>query len=171
MESRGRVHNIARGHAFSLRRPSSERDERLSGRDRDPELECFLLAHPVADDEGGPHRALGIVLVRNRRSEEGHHRIADELLDRPAVALELGAQAGVIRLEHRADILGVHLLGSAREADEVGEENGHDLALLACRDGCLDRERSPAVRAELRVSRVLVAALGAGLHHCNRSTT
>ena len=130
-----RVDDVARGHALALGRPGAERDERLAGRDRDPNLEVTLLADPVADRERGADRALGVVLVRGRRAEERHHRVADELLDRAAAALELGTQTRVVGLEDRAHVLRVHLLGPRREPDEVGEEDGHDLALLARRVG------------------------------------
>jgi hypothetical protein len=36
----------------------------------------------------------------------------------------------VVGGEHPAHVLGVELLGAAREADEVGEERGDDLALF-----------------------------------------
>jgi hypothetical protein len=45
--------------------------------------------------------------VRGRRAEEGHDRIADELLDGAAVALELGANALVVRPQDRLDVLGI----------------------------------------------------------------
>ena len=79
----------------------------------------------------GADRALGVVLVRGRRAEERHHRVADELLDGAAVALELGADALVVRAEERLDVLGVELLGPLREADEVAEDDRDDLALSA----------------------------------------
>ena len=75
---------------------ASRRDERLAGRDPDAQLEPFL-EREVADRERSADGALGIVLVRGRRAEERHHRIADELLDGAAVALELGADALVVR--------------------------------------------------------------------------
>ena len=90
----------------------------------------MLVEDPVADGERGAHRALGVVLVRNRGTEHGHHGVADELLDRAAEALELVAQPRVIRPEQRAHLLGIHALGARGKADEVGEEDGHDLALL-----------------------------------------
>jgi hypothetical protein len=46
------------------------------------------------------------------------------------VALELGAQARVIRPEDRLDVLRVELLRACREADEVGEQHGDDFPLL-----------------------------------------
>ena len=68
--------------------------------------------------------------MRYGRSEHGHHRVADELLDRPAEVLELLPNACVVRAEQPDDVLGIHLLGACREADQVGEEDGYDLALL-----------------------------------------
>ena len=46
-----------------------ERDERLAGRDPDPELEPFL-DREVADRERCADGALGVVLVRGRRAEQ-----------------------------------------------------------------------------------------------------
>ena len=109
---------------------ASTRDERLAGVDSDPHLDA-LLERPVADRERRANRPLGIVLVRRRRAEERHHRVADELLDRAAVALELGADVPVVAAELGGDVLGVDLLGARREADEVGEEDGDDLPLPA----------------------------------------
>ncbi len=61
----------------------------------------------IADRERRAHRALGIVLVCDRRAEQRHHRVADELLDRAAMAFELRAHARVVRTEQRVDVLGV----------------------------------------------------------------
>ena len=85
-----------------------EPDERLSGRYPDPQLELFLGATP--DRERRADRSLGIVLVRGRRAEESHDRVADELLDRAAVALELGAHTLVVRAQDRFDVLGIQRL-------------------------------------------------------------
>jgi len=70
--------------------------------------------------------------VRSGR-EEGHDRIADELLHGAAVALELGAEARVVRAQQRLDVLRIELLGALRKADEVAGDDGHDLALSALR--------------------------------------
>ena len=69
--------------------------------------------------------------MRDRGAEERHHRVADELLHRAAVALELAANARVVGAEERLDVLGVELLGARGEADEVAEDDGNDLALSA----------------------------------------
>ncbi len=68
----------------------------------------------VADRERRADGALGVVLVRGRRAEEGHHRVADELLDRAAVALELGTDALVVGPQERLDVLGIHATPLAR---------------------------------------------------------
>ena len=75
----------------------------------------LLLAGPVADRECRAHGALRVVLVRDRRAEHGHDRVADELLDRAAVSLELLAHAREIRREQGAHVLGIELLGSRVE--------------------------------------------------------
>ena len=92
-----------------------------------------VLSRPVADGKRGANGPLRIVLVRQRRPEERHHGVADELLDRSAVAFELGTQPLVVRAEDRLDVLRVERLGARGEADQVGEEHRHDLALAASR--------------------------------------
>jgi hypothetical protein len=58
--------------------------------------------------------------------------------------LELVAQKRVVGGERSADVLDVHALAAAREADDVGEEHGHDLALLAARHGRHGGAAAPA---------------------------
>ncbi len=48
-----------------------------------------------------------------RCAEERHHSVPDEVLHRPAVALELRADALVIGPEQRLDVLGIHRLPPA----------------------------------------------------------
>ena len=61
------------------------------------------------------------------------------------------AHARVVRLEQPPHVLRVHPLGSGGEADEVAEEAGDDLALLARRRLALD-EPCAQLRAEARAS-------------------
>ena len=95
LQPRRRVDDVAGHHRVALAGLRAERDERLAGVDGGADLQ--LLADRVADRERRPHRALGVVLVRDRRAEDGHHGVADELLDRAAVPLELGAELCVVR--------------------------------------------------------------------------
>jgi hypothetical protein len=99
--------------------------------------------------------------VRHGRSEEGHDGVSDELLDRPAVMLELLAQEGVIWRERAPHVLHVHALAAAREPDEVGEEDGDHLALLAPRRR---GHGGPAAAAEPEAVRVVLTAVGADRH-------
>jgi hypothetical protein len=131
-------------------------DERLARRDANAHLEPLApLGERVADSERGADGALGVVLMRRRRPEQRHHRVADELLDRAAVALELLAQPRVVGGKHRAHVLRVEPLSAAGEADQVDEEDGHDLALLS--RPALKQQR-PAVTAEAEAVRARLPA-------------
>jgi hypothetical protein len=110
----------------------------------------------------GTHRPERIVLVRSRDPEHGHDRVADELLDRPAVPLEDDAKVLEVPAHPCSQRLGVGRLTERCRADEVAEEDGDDLAMLARR---LDRpERGGTRHAEARLGRVLNAAGRAGRH-------
>ena len=128
LQTSSSVDDIARRNGLTLLGSRSQPDERLSGRDPDPELDSFLSRVP-ADRKGGSHGTFGIILVRHRRSEQRHDRVADELLDRAAVALELGAQPFVVGPQDLLDVFRVELLRPRREADEVGEKDRDNLAL------------------------------------------
>ena len=121
LEAGGDVDGVSRYERLAL-----ASDDDLAGVHADPRLEpvgCHSFAHL-------PGRAYGaecIVLVRDGDAEDGHDRVADELLDRAAVALEDGAQVLEVPAHARAERLGVGRLAEARRADEVAEENGDDL--------------------------------------------
>ena len=104
-------------------------------------------------------RAQRVILVRDGDAEDGHDRVADELLDRPSVALEDDAKV----LEVAPHTCTQRLrLAERRGADEVAEEDRDDLALLSCLH---DGERSRARHAEARLIRVLRPAIRARRHH------
>ena len=84
-------------------------DDRLARVHGHAQLEPFVLG-PVAHGERGANRAFRVVPVRHGGAEDAHDRVANELLDLSAVALELAADALVVRDEERADVLGVELL-------------------------------------------------------------
>jgi hypothetical protein len=63
--------------------------------------------------------------------EDRHHRVPDELLDAAAVTLENRPQIFEVPPHPRAQGLGIGRLAERGRADEVAEENGDDLALLA----------------------------------------
>ena len=130
LEARGGVHDVPGGHALAGIRLCIELHKRLAGRDPHTQLEPFV-DRELANGERRPHRALGVVLVRDGRAEQRHDGVADELLDRTAVAFELGSNAGVVRTENRRHVLGIQGLRLPREADEVAEDDGDDLAFRA----------------------------------------
>ena len=55
---------------------------------------------PLTDLRRRPHRPQRVVLVHARDPEHRHHRIADELLDRPAVALDRRADLSEVPIHH-----------------------------------------------------------------------
>ena len=87
-----------------------------------------------------PNRAWTASAARTARSgssscacgiaEHGQDRVADELLGRPAVSLDLAVDELEELALELADLLGVEPLGECRRAREVGEEDGDDAALL-----------------------------------------
>ena len=155
------VHDVSGNEGLATLGTGVECDDRLARVDRDAQLEPFVLG-PVANGKSGAHGPLGVVAVRHRRTENAHHGIADELLDLPAVALELAAHALVVGDEERANVLRVELLGARGEADEVDEQHRHDAALLAGRPWL--PERGATRVAELRPVGILLAAAGAREH-------
>ena len=89
-----------------------------------------LLSEPSPDRKRRPDRSLRVVLVHDGRAEDRHHRVADELLDRPAVTLDLPLGRGMEGPQGGTHVLRVSRIGAGGEADEVADENGDDLALL-----------------------------------------
>ena len=132
------------------------RDDHLAGRDPDPHLDLadrvlgVQRLDRVEDVERRADGALRVVLVGDRHAEVRDDRVADVLLDRAAVALELGAEAAVVELEQREHVLRVELLGERRRADEVDEDERVELALLVRRSA--RRRRRGLRRAASRSS-------------------
>ena len=125
-----------------------------------------LVIQPVdrgPDRQGGSHRPFRVILVGDRCAEQRHHGVADELLDRAPVVLQLLAQQGVVGSESAAHILNVHSLAATREANQVGEQHRHDLALLTLRH-LAGRQRGAAGPAEAKAVRVRLVTRGADRH-------
>ena len=111
---------------------------------------------------GRPDRPERVVLVHDRDAEDGDDRIADELLDRSAVALEDRAHRVEPAAHDRAQRLRVEVLAEPGRAGDVGEHDGDDLARLARRLG--RGERRAARHAEAGDVGVLGRAVRAGDH-------
>ena len=115
----------------------------------------------LADLGGRPHRAERVIFVKLRNAEDRHYRIADELLDRPAVALNDRVHFGEVTAHQGAHRLWVELFAKARRARHIGEQDGH----RATQSARLQRNRCGALGAELRALGVLGAAGGTHQGH------
>jgi hypothetical protein len=116
----------------------------LAGVDPDPGFEPDAPARVelvVETDQraphlvGGPHRAEGIVLVQHGNTEDGHHGVADELLDRASVPFQHGAHLVEIAQHHAPQSLGFDVLAEVREARHITEHDGYrlpDQRLTSC---------------------------------------
>ena len=82
--------------------------------------------HGGDEIKGRADGTLGIVLGRDGRSPDGHHRVADELLHGAAVELDQTPACVEIPREQLARVLGIALLRRRREADEIGEQDGDE---------------------------------------------
>ncbi len=145
-------------------------DHCLTGVDAHPDLELQLVVAPVQlldrfqDAQARPDRALGVILVRHRRAEDRHHRVADEFLHGAAVALDHLLELGMVRAESGAHVLGVGVLRGGGEAHEVAKEHGDDLAFLTDWGRVTLAEWPRTERAEREVAGELLGAIRACGH-------
>ena len=111
LEPRGRVDDVAGDHALVRR---ADRHRRLAGQHAGAGLDPGAEGPDRVDEvERGTDRALGVVLAGDRRAPDGHHGVADELLDRPAVAADDLARELEVARQELARLLGVAALGRA----------------------------------------------------------
>ena len=118
-------------------RPERPGDD-LAGVDPDPDreveaLRAAQLGRVLADVvEHLQRRVTGppaVVLVGDRRPEDGHDPVAGELVDGPLEALDGVGEDREEALHDLAPLLGVVLLGEVHRPLHVGEQHGHLLAL------------------------------------------
>ena len=116
LEPRRDVHGVAGDETLARARDD------LAGVDADARLHAERrqrVAHLVR----GSQRAQRVVLVQHRHAEDGHHRVADELLDRAAVALDDRLHPVEVAREQRAQRLGIRRLAERRRAGDVAEDD------------------------------------------------
>ena len=128
LEPRSGVDEVAGDHALAVGR---ERDRRLARDHRASRRDARSVgrsqpADRVEQVHGRANRAFGIVLVRDRRAPHGHDRIADELLDGPAVAVDALPREHEVAVQELAHGLGIAVVGECREAHQVREQDAHD---------------------------------------------
>ena len=95
---------------------------------------------------------------RNREPEDGDDRIADDLLDAPAVRLEDGAHDAEVAVEDLAQRLGIESLAQGGRALQVRSHDGHQPSAVLL--GVL-HERRATHPAQARAVGVQLAAGGA----------
>ena len=133
---------------------------RQTGADRALDLEA-QVCDCLAQFDGGAKRSHSVVLVQDGDSEDGHDRVADELLDGPPVALQNSRRRLVVPGHHVPQLLRVVPLSDARRVDDVAEEDGDCLTNLGPSTfGCNSFESGTARVAEPRVLRIAGAAAG-----------
>src|SRR5439155_16076349 len=79
---------------------------------------------------GAAQRALRVVLVRDRRTEDHEDGVADEFLDRPVVPEGLLGEVLEDPRDEHLQLFGIEIVGERGESDEVGEQDGNETALL-----------------------------------------
>ena len=80
------------------------------------------------------------------------------------MALDLLTEAGMVGADARADVFRVSCFRGSGEADEIAEEDRHDLSLLSKRRRRLFAQWFSAERAEGELARQLFPTRGAGRH-------
>jgi hypothetical protein len=87
--------------------------------------------HRVEDREACAHGAFGVVLVRLRDPERGHHRVAGELLDDPAVRGYAARDALEVVLDTAAHDLRIRAPDEPGRIHEIHEQDRGQLAFHA----------------------------------------
>ncbi len=164
LRARCRVDQVSGDHALPF---GVDGDGRLAGLHRGAKLEplraCGLRERVdrVNEVERGADGTLGVVLARDRGTPQRHHRVADELLHRAAVALDHRARRVEVAGLQLPHVLEVAALRQRRVADEVGEQDADEPSLRlrrpsrrGCRRCHRRGQRCSALATELAVGRV-----------------
>jgi hypothetical protein len=128
-----RVHHVAHGRVVAA--GPQPADQHLAGVQPDPEPNVEAQVRPgrrhrAVQLQRGAHGALGIVLVGDRGAEQGEDGIADDLVDPAAEGLDVRDQTLEAPVDQPFHLFGITSLGHRREAHEIGEQDGHDPALV-----------------------------------------
>ena len=88
-----------------------------------PAFLCVELGKRALDRERGPHRALGVVLLRLRIAEERHQPVAELLQHVAAKPSHRRRRLIEIGVDEVAPVLRIELRGEARRADKIAEHD------------------------------------------------
>ena len=95
-----------------------------------------VVAQVFAQPMGGEARALDVVLVGQRRAEEGHDAIAGVLIDGSFEAMDPLGQDSEEAIEDLMQRLGIESFGQCGAALDIGEEDRDLLAFALHRRAC-----------------------------------
>ena len=135
-------------------------DQHLAGVDADAHADAGAAGKAGRADEVGerrlhpqrrPHRAFGVVLVSDRRAEQGEDAVAEDLVDPAAEGGDVVDEQLEARVDQPLDGFGIAVLGQGREPDQIGEQHRGDPPFLGLRG----RDGIPARRAEPGICRNL----------------
>ncbi len=175
-EQAGReIRRVAEGGVVHAEVAADGADHHQPGVDAHPhtKLDTVRLAHVLPErlqlllhGQGGPQGAMRVVLVRQRRPEERHDTVAQELVDRALVLVDAVEDDLEGAIHDRVNVLGVQPLGHRGEARHVGEQHGDLLALpldgAARREDLLGQMRG---RVGVRRGKARCRRLGGGGRH------
>ena len=126
-------------HRIPGREPLLRSRHDLAGVDTDPAVEPELRQR-IAHLHRRTTRPQRVILVQHRHAKHRHHRIADELLHRPAVPLDDPLHPLEVAREHLPQRLRIRRLPQRRRPHQVTEHHRHRLAQPTRRRN-LDRRR------------------------------
>jgi hypothetical protein len=142
-QPRREVHGVAQGRVVHSEiaangahhdRPSVDADSHakvpsMGALDIGPEWLELLL-----NRQRGPQGAPGMIFMGDWRSEQRHHAVPEELINRPLVAMDHGENHLEGAVHDGVDFLGIQALRHRGEPRDVGEHDCHLLALSLDRD-------------------------------------
>ena len=170
LQTRGHVHRVTRDERLPSAGLAGDDFARVDADPTDERRAVVALELLIEESERFPHVARGangpegVVLVGGGDAEDGHHRIADELLHGAAMAFDrLGHRCEVPR-HHPPDRLGVQSVPERRRARDVAEDHRDGLPDLPGHGRCRLGEGAATCVAEPSSVWVLDTAVGAGSH-------
>ena len=133
LEPRRRIHDVAHRRVVVAGRHCA--DEHLAGVDPDAEPDADTVVDIETTDgllhaQRRTHRPLGVVLMGDRRTEQGHDRIANDLVDPSTERGDVVGESGETAVDQVLDLFGIAVLREAGEPDDVGEEHGDNASLV-----------------------------------------
>jgi hypothetical protein len=171
LEACGDVRGVAHRSVLGLDRVADESEHSRSRvyADAEVEIEAVLgfdltgVGHArFLDFEPGANGPLGVILVRDRGTEERQDRIAHQAGHRAAIARHRAVHEGKSAVHHVRPVFRIQLFGDRGRARDVGEKDGREPPLTLDRSRLLDG--IPAIAAESCAFRVAVLADRAGQH-------